>query len=127
MKRLGIGVIGCGEIAFTYHLPALVRLEQARLVATASRTVESARKAAQSFGIPTWYSDTAEMLADPDVEAVLILSPNFTHLELVEAAARAGKPMLVQKPLGRDEAECQAMLDAAKTWAPRATRRCRST
>lgn len=117
MRRLGIGVIGCGEIAHTYHLPALARVEEARVVAVASRSIESARRAAEAFGTPVWYAGDDEytgaekLLADPAVEAVVILTPQFTRVDLVEMAARAGLPMLVQKPLGRNETESRTILE----------------
>lgn len=121
MDRLGIGVIGCGEIAFTYHLPSLARIREAQVVAVAARTAESAKRAADEFGVPRWYAGNGdeyagakELLADEAVDAVLILTPQFTRVDLVEAAAQAGKPMLVQKPLGRNEKESRAILDAVE-------------
>jgi predicted dehydrogenase len=119
MKPLGIGIIGCGEIANTYHLPALARLPRVRLVAVASASGHSARRTAETFGVPAWYADDGDkyagarqLLADPAIEAVLILTPQFTRLDLIQAAAQAGKPMLVQKPLGRSVVESQAILEA---------------
>jgi predicted dehydrogenase len=119
MAELGIGVIGCGEIALTYHLPSLARMKNAEVVAVASRTAESAKRAADEFAVSKWYAGNGdeyagakELLADEDVDAVLILTPQFTRVDLVKAAALAGKPMLVQKPLGRNERESRAILDA---------------
>ncbi len=52
------------------------------------------------------------MLESPDLDALVIATPDYTHAELGIAAARAGKPALIQKPLARNSAECQAILDA---------------
>ena len=114
MNALGIGVIGCGEIAFTYHLPALARVTDARVVAVADLADDKARQAAHEFAIPAWTSDYREVLASSEIDAVLILTPNFTRVEMVQEAANAGKPMLVQKPLARNLSECQSVLAAAE-------------
>ncbi len=112
MKSLGIGVIGCGEIAFTYHLPALARVEDAKIVAVADIAAEAAQRAAAKFNVPSAYTEPEALLADPEIEAVLILTPNFTHVDMISAAAAAGKPMMVQKPLARDIDECQTIMDS---------------
>lgn len=113
MRQLSIGVIGCGGISQGYHLPALAQVKAARLAAVADVQPEEARKAAEAFKVPAWYDDPQALLADPDVEAVLILTPNWSHAELAVAAAQAGKHLMVQKPLARNEAEAQSILDAA--------------
>jgi predicted dehydrogenase len=114
MKPLGIGIIGCGEIAFTYHLPALLRIKGARIVAVADNTPEKALRAAQEYHVPRHYPQALSLLQDPDVEAVLILTPNLTRLEMVQAAAEAKKPMLVQKPLARSSSDCEQISQIAK-------------
>lgn len=102
MKMLGLGVIGCGEIAYSYHLPALQRVQGARLVAVASRSPNVAKQAAQDFNAAKYYTSAHDLLADPDIEAVLLLTPNYSRVELISAAALAGKAMLIQKPLARN-------------------------
>lgn len=113
MTQLGIGILGCGGICKGYHLPALARVKAARLVAVADVKAERARKVAAAFKVPAWYDGPQALLADPEVEAVLILTPNYNHAELAVAAAQAGKHLMVQKPLARNEAEAQSILDAA--------------
>jgi predicted dehydrogenase len=114
MKPLGIGVIGCGEIASTYHLPALARVRDARITAVADVNGEAAGRAASDYRA-TAYTEADLLLADPDVEAVLILTPNFTRVETVSAAADAGKAMMVQKPLARNLEECETIMDRVES------------
>ena len=68
---------------------------------------------ARTLGIPKAYASYAELLADPDIEAVYIPLPNFLHLEWVLAAAAAGKHILCEKPMAITAADAQLMVDAA--------------
>lgn len=114
MNRLGVGVIGCGTIAQTYHLPALARCQNARLVAVMDTSAASAERAAALFNVPRRYTSLEGLLGDREVQAVLILSPNFLRVEQVEACASAGKAMLVQKPMSRNESEGERIIEAAR-------------
>jgi predicted dehydrogenase len=110
-----IGLIGCGLIARRAHLPAFAADPQADLVAVASGHVETARAAAEQFAVPRIYASWQELVADPEIDAVAICTPNALHAEITIAAARAGKHVLVEKPMAVMLAEADAMLDAART------------
>ncbi len=111
---LGIGVIGCGTIAFSAHLPAIRRLrDRLRLVATADVRAELAARAAREFGAEAHYADYRQLLARPDIAIVVICTPEFLHAEQVGAAAAAGKHILCEKPMADTLDAADAMLDAA--------------
>jgi predicted dehydrogenase len=111
--RIGVGIIGAGGIARTYHVPALLSLPQALITAICSRTLADAEQLGARAGTAWTGTDPEALLARSDVEAVLILTPNYTHLEMVRLAAAARKPMLLQKPMGRTASECREMIAAA--------------
>ena len=96
---LGWGVIGIGSIVQTTIAPAMVAEPQCDLVAATSRDQGRADQFAESFGAKYAYTDYAKMLANPEVEAVFIATPNGLHAEQAIAAARAGKHVLCDKPL----------------------------
>ena len=103
------GVLGAGYIARAAMVPALLSLEDARLVGVASADPARGAALAGSYGIPRVYGDYQALLDAPDIQCVYIALANHQHREWVERAAAAGKHILCEKPLGRDAAEAQAM------------------
>ena len=100
---LGVGVIGCGSVSNRYfrHLPVY---DHVRVVGCADMVQGRAAAAAGQYGIPRAYS-VAEMLADPDVDLVVILTPPQAHVEVILAAIRAGKHVYSEKPLAIERAD----------------------
>jgi predicted dehydrogenase len=94
---LGFGIIGAGTIA-GFHAQAIAQLDGARLVGVASRSLENARKVADPRGVFA-TTDVATLLARPDLHVVCITTPGGAHLELALAAIRAGKHVVIEKPL----------------------------
>ncbi len=95
---VGVGVIGTGFVA-NMHLAALGGLPGVRLVGVAD--VDAGRARAAIRGLPNARGATsaAELLAWPEVDACIVCTPNDTHVELGLAIARAGKHLLMEKPL----------------------------
>ena len=114
MKELRVGIIGCGGIAQAAHLPHWDGLEGAKIVAVADVVEESARKTAEQYGAEAWYTDFNELIARDDIDAVDVTTPPKWHAPAAIAAAEAGKHVLVEKPMARTVAECDAMIAAAK-------------
>ena len=111
-RILQLGVIGLGR-AFMLMLPTLAHHPLVRLAAATDPRAEARRRFAEEFGARTY--ETAEALAaDPDIDAVYIASPHQYHVAQVQAAARAGKHILVEKPMALTLADCRAMIDAAQ-------------
>ncbi len=111
-RALGWGIVGIGNIVRSTMAPAMVVEPECDLVAAVSRDQGRADEFAGRFGAPFAYTDYAEMLANPAVEAVFIATPNSLHSEQVVAAAEAGKQVLCDKPLGLDVPEARRAYDA---------------
>jgi predicted dehydrogenase len=105
---LGFGIVGCGMIA-RFHARAIQDLPGARLVGCCSRTREAAEKFAVETGCKAYYG-LDEMLADPAIQVVTICTPSGDHLEPAVAAMRAGRHVLVEKPLEITTARCDQMI-----------------
>lgn len=96
-RLVRFGVIGCGDIANASYLPALQK--KAELIATCDVMEERARRSKENWGAKEYYTNYDEMLEKADIDAVVITTPHATHAQLVIKAAKAGKHVLVQKPL----------------------------
>ena len=110
--RLKIGLIGLGRLGRVYARDLSTRLAETRLTAVADPSAGLAASIAEEFDVPRSYSDARELMADPDVDAVVIVSPTHTHREVVLAAAAQGKPAFCEKPLALSLAECREMQEA---------------
>jgi len=113
-KTLRIGLIGVGAAAQVNHIPALKKIEGLELVALCDRDPEKAQRVAQKFGIPRAVARVEDMLADDEIDAVDICTPNFLHAPMASAALEAGKHVLCERPLARSSEEAAAMVKAAK-------------
>ncbi|WNS46655.1 Gfo/Idh/MocA family oxidoreductase [Paenibacillus sp. MMS20-IR301] len=106
------GIIGCGNVTEVKSGPALQKAEGSQLTAVMRRNGELAADYARRHGVSRWYNEAAALIADPGVNAVYVATPPSTHMEYTLAAAQVGKPVYVEKPMARNTAECEAMLDA---------------
>lgn len=106
-----VGILGAGFIS-DYHIQGL-QAAGAEIIAIASRTEESARIKAQTYRIPNYSADDQSVLTRDDIDAVLILTPDFTHRDLALAAAQSGKGIYLQKPMARSSQECREIIAAA--------------
>ncbi len=112
MSDIGVALIGAGLIG-DQHALAFQRVKGARLVAVADPDTSRAHRLAKTYGVPHVYDDFRRTLERADVDMVCVGAPNFTHREIVEAAAAAGKHIVCEKPLARTLADADAMLAAA--------------
>lgn len=109
------GVIGCGGIADRRMIPeGLIPSEQCRLAAVMDADAEKARAVAEKYGVPGCDTAVEALLARPEIQAVYIATPNGFHKDQVIAAARAGKHVLVEKPLALSVADAEAMIAACQ-------------
>ena len=112
MRKLGVGVLGVGEMG-RRHADNIRRLvPEARLVAVADAAVERARQVAAELEIEHSYGSLEAMLECRELEAVLIATPDKFHAEAIRIAARARKNILCEKPLALKMADAHAALDA---------------
>ena len=116
MKKIKVGIIGCGFIANGKHLSCLARIEGVEVVAFCDLTLEKARASARKFGTPDALvcSDYHDVLKSPDIDVIHVCTPNSSHSEITVAALNAGKHVMCEKPMAKTAAEARAMLDASK-------------
>lgn len=111
---LGWGIIGPGRIADAALAPAINAVLESRLVAVVSRDRSRADAFAKKHNAAHAYTDYAEMLNNPEVDVVLITTPNALHAEQAIAAARAGKHVLCDKPLALSAADAERVIQACR-------------
>ncbi len=112
MASHGFGIVGCGMIA-EYHARAIAEIPDARLVAAFSRSdANGAKVAALASGECRIYDDLDAMLAHPGLDVVCVCTPSGAHLEPAVKAARAGKHVVVEKPLEVTVPRCDAIIRA---------------
>src|SRR5438128_9578147 len=112
-RPLGFCIVGCGMIA-RFHARALADVPGTRVAALVSRRRENAEKLlaeTQTSSCPI-FADLSGALAQPEVDAVIVTTPSGAHLEPAVAAAKAGKHVVVEKPLEITPARCDAIIDA---------------
>lgn len=97
MSKIKFALIGCGSIA-TKHAEALMRTKETELVGVCDRDPVKARNFAAKYDVP-WTMETQELLEKKGVEAVCICVPSGLHARMAIDAARAGKHVLIEKPL----------------------------
>jgi predicted dehydrogenase len=113
MQKLRTGLVGCGKVGHL-HAAALKTLPESEFVAVCGRTAEKASSFAQQYGVAA-YTDVNEMIARSKVEVICVCTPHPEHAAPTIASARAGVHVLVEKPLASSLADCDAMLDAARS------------
>jgi len=118
-RPIGVGVIGFGWMGrvhaqayarVRHHFPGLELVPD--LVMVADEVPGRAEEAAAQFGFPTAVRDWRQMLTDPRVHAVSVTAPNWLHREIGVAVAEAGKHLWIEKPVGVDAADAQAVAAA---------------
>ena len=116
MKQAVVAVVGCGRIARGAHFPALMKLDNVRIKYACDLIIEKAEKAKEDFPkIENVIVDYKEALADPEVEYVFVLTPNFAHYTVTMDALRAGKHVMCEKPITVNyELSCEMAEEAKK-------------
>jgi len=109
---IGFGIVGCGMIS-RFHARAVEDIRGAKIVACFDNFTSAAERYADDIGC-TAYSKIEDMLADPAVDIVTICTPSGAHMEPAVAAAKAGKHVVVEKPLEITLKRCDRIIDACK-------------
>jgi predicted dehydrogenase len=109
----GFAIVGCGMIS-RFHARAIADIKGAAVTACFSQRAESAEKFAAEIPGCKPYQDLDAMLGDPRVDAISICTPSGAHMEACIAAAKAGKHVVVEKPLDVTLARCDAMIKACE-------------
>jgi predicted dehydrogenase len=111
-EALRVGVIGCG--AGEFHLEGFTAEPRVKVVALAGLDGARCHELVRKYGIPHLFGDFTELLAHPDIDAVSIAVPNHLHRPITIQTLRAGKHVLVEKPLSRTVEEGEEMVAVAK-------------
>lgn len=114
MNEIKWGIIGCGDVTEVKSGPAFNKIANSKLVAVMRRDAAKAEDYAKRHGVPKWYSNAADLINDPEVNAIYIATPPLQHEEYTIAALSAGKPVYVEKPMALDGAAALRMAVAAK-------------
>jgi predicted dehydrogenase len=112
-RVIKVGVIGCGEIAQWMHLPFLTELPGFQVTAVCDISLKILEHVGARFGVERRFTDVEALLEHGDVDAVVIATP--IHSDPAIAAARAGKHVLVEKPMAFNLDEAEAMVEAAES------------
>jgi predicted dehydrogenase len=109
---LGFGIVGCGMIS-EFHARAIADTNGGKLVACVDRVPAAANRFADKYSIQP-YSDLTQFLKDPALDVVTICTPSGLHMEPAVAAAKAGKHVIVEKPLEITLKRCDRIIDACQ-------------
>ena len=113
-KTLRLALVGVGAAAQIAHIPALKKAEGTELAALCDRDPEKAARVAQKFQVPKVHARFDDLLADDEIDAIDICTPNYLHAPMGIAALEAGKHVLCERPLARSAEEAAGMVKAAK-------------
>lgn len=113
MKKLRVGVIGCGSIAQHRHLPEYQANKNVELVAVCDSNEERANQIAEKYEVEA-YTNYEDLLSSGTVDAVSVCTPNYLHAPISIAALNAGLHVLCEKPMSTSKQEAEAMIAAAK-------------
>lgn len=108
------GIVGFGLHARKRLMPAFAQTKNVRVTALSQRDIDRASASAAEFGIPLAFTSTQELCRSPEVDAVFVATPNVAHLHDTVTALNAGKPVLCEKPMAMNAAECEAMIEASR-------------
>jgi len=114
MSKVRIGIVGVGWVAQVVHLPTLLKMPEAEVVAICDRDKNRVRLVGEKFGITKQYTDLAQMLETEQLDAIDVCTSTDGHKDVTIAALKAGKDVLVEKPIARTYAEALAMADTAR-------------
>lgn len=113
-QPIRLGLIGAGHVAQISHIPAINKLQDASLVAICDDDIAKAHGLAQRYGVARAFSDFEDLLRVPELDAVVVSTPNHLHAPMTLAALEYGKHVLCEKPPARSAAEAQQMADASR-------------
>jgi predicted dehydrogenase len=114
-ERIRVGVIGTSWWADLHHLPQFTADTRVQVVAICGRNRERAQAMATKYEIPHVFTDYREMIAQGNLQAIVILTPDDEHFPMTMAALDAGLHVLCEKPLARSAAQARQMYERAET------------
>lgn len=116
MRKVKWGVIGCGGIADRRTLPGMMLAENVDLIAVMDVSKDAAERCKEKYNAKYAFTNIEDLLAIDEIEAVYIATPVVCHKEQATAAAKAGKHILLEKPIALTSAESQEIVDICKSY-----------
>jgi len=113
-ESLKVGIVGCGEVVQRWHIPSLLKITNAEIVAVCDRDEDLAKRVAQRFSINKYHADFSEMLGGEALDMVDICTSPRSHATLSIQAMGAGCHVLVEKPMTLSLKEADEMVNASK-------------
>lgn len=110
---VNLGFVGCGTMGQLAHLANFARLDGCRVVALAERRPKLRRLVAQKYNISRQYETHADLLSDPDIEAVISITPHGLNDQIAPDLLRAGKHVMTEKPMANSVAGAEKIMQAA--------------
>lgn len=107
MRKIRFGIIGVGRLGYEHACNLANRIPTAALVAVCDGNEKRAREVAQELGVSSVYTDPAKLCADPEVEAVAIVTNTASHVDMIRIAMDAGKHVFCEKPLAETVEKCR--------------------
>ncbi len=114
MSRIRVGIVGCGGIARSTHVPYYKKISEVEIVACADVDVNTARSLAEDFKIPRYYTDFKDMFEKEELDAVSVCTPNMFHKDPTVAALKAGADVLTEKPMAGNLRDAREMYEVSK-------------
>ena len=108
------GILGCGDVTEVKSGPGFYKCRGSELVAVMRRDGGKAADYAKRHGVRRWYDNGDALIADPEVDAVYVATPPGTHEFYAMKVLAAGKPCYVEKPMSRNGAEGERMVEGFK-------------
>jgi len=117
MDKIVWGIIGCGNVTEVKSGPAFNKVANSSLAAVMRRDKILAQDYAERHHVKKWYSNSDELINDPEVNAIYIATPPDSHEHYTIAALKVGKPVYVEKPMALNSSEASRMLEASKKYS----------
>jgi myo-inositol 2-dehydrogenase/D-chiro-inositol 1-dehydrogenase len=115
MPKIKVGLIGLGEVAQLMHLPLLADDQRFVIAAITDVSPSLVDHVATRYGVPTRHGSAEALIADPNLDAVFILTPDFLHAPLLEKSIKAGKHVFIEKPAALTAAELKPLIALNET------------
>ena len=114
MSTIRIGIVGLGANTRLRHIPGLLACDDVQLHGVCNRTTKTTKRASVEYGIPQHYEQWQDLVADPDVDAVLIGTWPYMHCPITLAALQAGKHVLTEARMAMNSTEANQMFAASQ-------------
>jgi predicted dehydrogenase len=112
-EKVRIGIVGCGVQAQLIYLPALKKNRQAEIIALCDTDTRKLNHLCTRYNVPHHYVDYDKFIADTDLDAVIIATPNYLHCPMVLGALEYDKNVLVETPMAINSTEAKKMVTLA--------------